>query len=425
MPVLRMLRPRMRRRTPMSPDAHALVLLTPYALDALAASSQRAAGLAAGAAATGVPFRAVVPTMPRWRIPKVGRALALLRAAVLVIRAQPTLLVVSTPSADLIDVVRLARPALRRLRALVLDSRDPLAHELAHTTPGSPAHRRAAAAEAWALATADLVWATTPDHAALFDSARATAPAMVVPNGPPLGWRDALDATPAAAAHQPQLAPVSASAPLTLAYTGILGGKLLPDTLGALAEPGCARWSLHVIAAAGSDVGTQTLIAALRAQAAALGITDRVRWTFNVTPDQVIALLREVDLGLNPLPAWRGYCLPIKTFDYVLAGVPQLALSPESGVLARFVSATGAGLHLASVSALGATLAELARDPQRLAALVPRTPVAVLGAYDRAASSAAALRALLAHVDRDSQQYDHDRQRHDGDHGSHARSRST
>lgn len=114
-------------------------------------------------------------------------------------------------------------------------------------------------------------------------------------------------------------------------YAGILGGKSLDKAFDALAPTLRAGAKLLMIAVL--DEYSRPLQEALEVQAWKLGVADQVIWRFNLSPEEVADHLRACDIGLNPLPFNRSYCLPVKTFEFLACGVHPLNIVGKDSAL--------------------------------------------------------------------------------------------
>lgn len=114
-------------------------------------------------------------------------------------------------------------------------------------------------------------------------------------------------------------------------YVGILGGKSLDQAFDALAPALHAGAKLLMIAVL--DEYSRPLQQALEAQARQLGVADQVIWRFNLSPEKVAEYLSACDIGLNPLPFNRSYCLPVKTFEFLACGVHPLNIVGKDSAL--------------------------------------------------------------------------------------------
>ncbi|MBT2131722.1 glycosyltransferase [Aliiroseovarius lamellibrachiae] len=118
-------------------------------------------------------------------------------------------------------------------------------------------------------------------------------------------------------------------------YAGILGGKSLELALPALAP--ALRKGAQLLMIAVEDDFSRPIMIDLKAQAKDLGVNDQILWRNNLSPTEVARHLNACDIGLNPLPFHRNYCLPVKTFEYLACGVhPMNIVGENSAVLALF-----------------------------------------------------------------------------------------
>lgn len=124
-------------------------------------------------------------------------------------------------------------------------------------------------------------------------------------------------------------------------YAGILGGKELDKVLDGLAPS--LRAGAFLVMLAVVDEHSRPVQEKLRAQADALGVGSRVLWKANLSTDEVAAQLGAADIGINPLPLGRTYCLPVKTFEYLACGVYNLAFGHAEGALAGLLTDPVAG----------------------------------------------------------------------------------
>ncbi|MBK8098564.1 MAG: glycosyltransferase family 4 protein [Planctomycetes bacterium] len=108
--------------------------------------------------------------------------------------------------------------------------------------------------------------------------------------------------------------------------------------------------------------GRGPALADLQAQAAARGLTDRVRFAGEVPPDLLPTFVCAFDAAL--VPAINAYSSPLKLFDSLAAGVPTLA--PDQPNL-REVVTDGAEAVLfqpGSADALAAAIRRMLTDPE-------------------------------------------------------------
>jgi len=159
---------------------------------------------------------------------------------------------------------------------------------------------------------------------------------------------------------------------LRLAYTGsIYPGDQRPDLLFAalervIRERGSERPPLEVIfAGTGRDAELEASLAAFPAAARACRFVGRV------PPDEALRLQREAD-GLvllnctNPSPEEGTLSYPAKTFEYLNAGRPILALPRDPGAWGdRLLETTRAGTTAESPDAAAAVLTRWLDEWQR------------------------------------------------------------
>src|SRR6185369_17238511 len=81
----------------------------------------------------------------------------------------------------------------------------------------------------------------------------------------------------------------------------------------------------------------------LEAQAARLGVQDRLHCLDPVKPDEVVAFLRTADVGLIPILRYPSHemALPNKLFEYAFAGLPVVVSDMPS--MKEFVERTRIG----------------------------------------------------------------------------------
>jgi glycosyltransferase involved in cell wall biosynthesis len=170
------------------------------------------------------------------------------------------------------------------------------------------------------------------------------------------------------------LAPTSRSDHLRAVYQGAMGpGRSLDDLLAAaLAAPDIEL----TIRVAGADR------AALRAAVAQHGLGDRVRVVDPVSPDVLVAVLREFDVGLiidRPVTPNNEFALPNKLFEYLMAGLAVVA--PALPSLSRMIEHEHVGLTFppGQPDRLGERLMRLANDRPLLERLRANARTAALG----------------------------------------------
>lgn len=99
-------------------------------------------------------------------------------------------------------------------------------------------------------------------------------------------------------------------------------------------------------------------------QTSNLGLSEAVIRTGAVKPDEIPALLGEMDIGVAPYPNWtENYFSPMKVFEYMAAGLPVVATS--DGQLGEILQdeCTGLLCEPGNTKALADALLCLKRDP--------------------------------------------------------------
>lgn len=114
-------------------------------------------------------------------------------------------------------------------------------------------------------------------------------------------------------------------------YVGILGGKSLDHVFNALAP--VLKKGTKLLMVAVLDEFSIPIYESLKIQADDIGISDQIVWKFNATPDKVAFYLNASDIGINPLPFNRSYCLPVKTFEFLSCGVHPLNIVGKDNAL--------------------------------------------------------------------------------------------
>lgn len=104
---------------------------------------------------------------------------------------------------------------------------------------------------------------------------------------------------------------------------------------------------------------------ALAAQATRLGTQDRVRFLGAVAPDEVPAVLHEIDIAVAPYPPGDHYFSPLKVYEYMAAGLPIVA--SEIGGIPDQLGGGRYGVLVppGDVASLAEALDDLASDPAR------------------------------------------------------------
>jgi glycogen(starch) synthase len=152
--------------------------------------------------------------------------------------------------------------------------------------------------------------------------------------------------------------------PLRVVYQGAMAASRPVDDLLDAAE---AAHGIHVtIRVANADLD------ALRADVARRGIGDRVDIADPVSPTALVEALVDQDVGVilnRPLSRNDELVFPNKLFEYMMAGLAVVA--PRLPGITPLVEGEGIGVTFtpADAASLGARLAELAADPDRVLAL--------------------------------------------------------
>ena len=232
----------------------------------------------------------------------------------------------------------------RRLGApLVLEVNAPLIDEQAeHRHLADAATARALSEQMFAAA--DLVSCVSAPVADWVRGLCPTARTVVTPNGVNTE-RIRPAAGPRAGRH------------LTLGFLGTLkpwhGTSVLLDALARTRHP----WHLEFC-------GTGPQLPDLREQAAALGLSRRVRFHGAVAPAEVPAILASWDAACAPYPQAAGhYFSPLKVYEYMAAGLPVVASAV--GELPGLLEDRGLLVTPGSAPALAVALDQLAADPGR------------------------------------------------------------
>jgi glycosyltransferase involved in cell wall biosynthesis len=204
-----------------------------------------------------------------------------------------------------------------------------------------------------AARSADLVWSVSEAIADV--RARqgvAAANRAVVPNAPPYDPRALID--------------WEEREPDSVAYVGMLDGLFdWQMLLEALALLGPSRPQLHV-----HLVGDGPDAAAIREEAAALGVSEMLHFHGLLAHHEALGLLARCRAGLvlySERASWNAYRDSLKLREYLSRGVPVLTTANHP--LAETVVTAGAGVAVESGAALAAALARLLEpEPGRAAA---------------------------------------------------------
>jgi hypothetical protein len=159
--------------------------------------------------------------------------------------------------------------------------------------------------------------------------------AVIAPNGADLSqiYPDA------AAGHALRERLAIGDAPLFV-YQGILGGKLLDRAMAALLP--ALQNGAHLAIAGIVDAYSEGVFRELRQVLPAEIEDTRVHWLNNLETPALNGLLNAADIGVNPLPLERAYCLPVKTYEYLACGCYNLAhAGPASALAAQLREADG------------------------------------------------------------------------------------
>jgi glycogen synthase len=176
--------------------------------------------------------------------------------------------------------------------------------------------------------------------------------------------------------------------PLRAIYQGALApGRPLEDLWSAVAAADGVELTVRV---AGADPD------GLRRDVALHGLEARVRIAEPVPPDRLVAALAGHEVGVifnRPRAGHYQVALPNRLFEYMMAGLAVVC--PRLPALAEIVESEGVGVTYTPGSpvALGATLAELAADRDRVAALGRRARACALERYNAELESAQLARA--------------------------------
>jgi glycosyltransferase involved in cell wall biosynthesis len=125
-------------------------------------------------------------------------------------------------------------------------------------------------------------------------------------------------------------------------YAGILGGKALDETFDALAS--ALRQGAKLLVIGVLDQYSEPIKVRLQKLTVTLGVESQVIWRFNANLKEVAYLLNACDIGVNPLPSTRSYCLPVKTFEYLSCGLYPLSIASADSALSTMFPDESKGL---------------------------------------------------------------------------------
>ena len=120
-------------------------------------------------------------------------------------------------------------------------------------------------------------------------------------------------------------------------YQGILGGKDLDKVLKALA-PALKKWNAKFLIISIVDKYSEPVLKDLKVVVESLNLQNQVEYLQNLTPVEMAKVLNGCDIGVNPLPSHRDYCLPVKTYEYMACGLYNLAHANMSGALHKLIT---------------------------------------------------------------------------------------
>ncbi len=163
------------------------------------------------------------------------------------------------------------------------------------------------------------------------------APYVIAPNGIDL---DIFHLNPATRRHT-RLELGAGDEPVFV-YAGILGGKSLDKAIQSLAQP--LRDGAKLLIIGVLDEHSKPIKEELEVISSRLGIYSNIIWRFNEPLDQVARLLNACDIGINPLPDTRLYCLPVKTFEYLACGLLPLCITGSNSALSALFPSDSTGV---------------------------------------------------------------------------------
>jgi N-acetylglucosaminyldiphosphoundecaprenol N-acetyl-beta-D-mannosaminyltransferase len=152
-------------------------------------------------------------------------------------------------------------------------------------------------------------------------------------------------------------------------YAGILGGKELDRVLQALAP--ALRAGARFLMIGVVDEHSQSIRDALVELALHEGVADRVTWLENLSLHDVAAHLNAADVGVNPLPRARLYCMPVKTYEYMACGLYNLACAATGGGLASLIDDPAKGAVAGGWDEFSVRAVALAKDVATLRGSAP------------------------------------------------------
>lgn len=112
-------------------------------------------------------------------------------------------------------------------------------------------------------------------------------------------------------------------------------------------------------------IGGGKYLASMKEYAQSLGIADRVSFTDWVPYENLAAYLCRVKVGVvgRPFTSNIGYlyAIPVKTYDYLAAGLPVVGYGPKGSALEGFINKNAIGVYVAQpdLKALSNKLVEL------------------------------------------------------------------
>ena len=183
------------------------------------------------------------------------------------------------------------------------------------------------------------------------------------------------------------LADVPPSAAIILYLGGLMGGRGIEYLVRSMAGVPDA----HLVLLGSGHQGAE-----LVAEAARIGVDERVHVLAPVPPDEVVAYARSATVGVSPIvPSCLNYeySLPNKLFQYMAAGIPVVA--SDFPQVREVVVGTEVGLVVDTQrpEAIAAAINELLRDPSAARSMGDRGRVAIEERYNWSTSASALLAA--------------------------------